>query len=597
MELRGNTDGIKKETIKQLLTLADSSYPRDLLILPQLAQQLGYYSSLIQREIAIYLDRNGHIIEMMVGDRHTVALPEAMKRRSQENLSGVRCIHTHLAGGSQLSSLDIASLLEGRLDAMVALGVANSSIISLHAAFPDNKNGYIIYGPLHLADLENFNFLEIIKETEKEKTKPSAIPTAETTNRALLIGFKEQKGSLLTGEESLQELKELAHTAGIAIHSSIIVSISRPDPAFYLGRGKVREIGLFRQQEGIDLVIIDDLLSPRQQRNLENSLQCSVIDRTALILQIFAGRAQTKEGKLQVELAQLNYLLPRLTGFGQELSRLGGGIGTRGPGEAKLETDKRRVLMRISDLQREIEVVRKQRSILRKRRQENKIPVIALVGYTNAGKSTLMNALTQAGVLVEDKLFATLDPTTRRLQIDEQEVLLTDTVGFIHKLPHLVVAAFRATLEEINHADLLLHVVDASSPALEAHLQSVRSVLEEIGAGDKPSFVVFNKWDLVTDSIELQDQLSINNPSLPVSALTGYNLQELMRMMGQHLPNRPKLAALLIPYDNASVVNDLYEHAQVINLDYTEEGIHADVYLNDALYARMRQFLHRKVKE
>jgi GTP-binding protein HflX len=485
-------------------------------------------------------------------------------------------------------------MLEGRMDAMLALGLDGKRINGIHIALPGKNAQYQVYGPLKLDEINQISFLELIRDIEREQDKPSTKEIENETKNALLIGFKEQKDNLLSGEESLIELKELAHTAGINVHGCLLINNTKPDPSHYLRSGKIRELSLYRQQESIDLIIIDDFLSPRQQRNLEDTLGCGVTDRTALILQIFAERARTREGKLQVELAQLNYLLPRLIGYGQSLSRLGGGIGTRGPGETKLETDRRRIRGRISDLQQEIEIIRKQRSTLRKQRQENEIPVIALVGYTNAGKSTLMNTLTHSDVLTENKLFATLDPTTRRLKYLRHELLLTDTVGFIHKLPHQLVTAFRATLEEINYADLLLHVVDAGNSAHESHIESVHRVLDKIGAGDKLSILVFNKLDTVEDQVELQNTIKKNSPSIAISSLQGTNIENLLEMVIEHLPKKYQTVLLKIPYSQSSIVNNLYEKAQVISIEYLEDNIYCTVLLSSQLLASLEPFIQRK---
>jgi len=594
LKIEGNIDGVKKSILLQLDALLGKKYPHDLLLSPELAEEIASISAVIKREIALYLDRHGMVTNIMIGDRQTVPLPMDMRRRSTSSLSGLRCVHTHPDSSSELSTLDITSMLEGRMDAMIALGLKDEKIAAVHVAFPGSEGQYQINGPQNLSDINRMSFQELITEIEKARAKPTAHIIDVPIKNALLIGFKEKKGDFLSGEESLAELKELAYTAGINVHSSLLINNLKTDPSLYLGKGKIKELSLYRQQEAIDLIIIDDSLSPRQQRNLEDLMGCGVTDRTALILQIFAGRARTKEGKLQVELAQLNYLLPRLIGSGQSLSRLGGGIGTRGPGETKLETDRRRIRIRISELQQEIERIRKQRNVLRKQRQENEIPVVALVGYTNAGKSTLMNTLTQSEVLTEDKLFATLDPTTRHLKYKQQELLLTDTVGFIHKLPHQLVSAFRATLEEINYADLLLHVVDANNPAYDANIKSVEQVLTSIGAGDKFSILVFNKWDLVKDPVEYHDIIKRNTPSLAISAIEGTNIDNLLEMISENLPQKQQTVILRIPYSHASVVNSLYKNGQVMNLEYLDDNIICTVCIPCNLIDSLRTFIDRR---
>lgn len=602
MGIRGTIDGIKKAARLQMEALEEKSYPRHCLVSPELAHELAALTHTTGKEIAVYLDRRGRVRGIMTGDRDTVPLLKDQLRRSENRLSQIRCIHTHPSGDSTLSEADLAVLSELKLDAIVAIGCLEGNITDIRAAFPSGDTGsntgnevrFHLYGPFTSEGLEDFPFLEILASLDKVIIKPPAHDTGAGQQKTLLLGFKQPKGSLLKSDDSLSELEELAKTANAAVAGRLVVPVERPDPAQYIGKGKVKELVLYCQQESIDLVIFDEELSPRQQKNLQAVMGCDVIDRTALILQIFADRARTKEGKLQVELAQLNYLLPRLIGYGTSLSRLGGGIGTRGPGETKLETDRRRIRKRISDLQKEIELIKKQRSVMRQQRQENHVPVVAIVGYTNAGKSTLMNALTEADVLVENKLFATLDPTTRRLILCQGEVLLTDTVGFIHKLPHQLVAAFRATLEEINHADLLLHVIDAGNPAFEAHIQSVENVLLQIGAGQKPSIAVFNKWDLVEDTVEMQHLIHRYKPSITISALKKQNIDGLLELIGANLPVRPQQVRLLIPFAEASLLNELYKNALIAESEYVEEGILCTANLAGLWLDKLKPYFYEK---
>jgi GTP-binding protein HflX len=342
-------------------------------------------------------------------------------------------------------------------------------------------------------------------------------------------------------EDSLAELANLADTADVEVVGDLVQRLDRPSRTSYLGKGKVQELVEMRQETGYNVAIFDDELSPQQQRHLEEALQVKVIDRTALILDIFAKHAHTREGQLQVDLAQSQYLLPRLAGQWSHLERLGGGIGTRGPGETQLETDRRLVQQRIQRLTREIGQVRKHRALYREKRKRSGIAVVSLVGYTNAGKSTLLNRLSDAGVLVEDKLFATLDPVTRRIMLPNQRhVLLTDTVGFIHKLPPTVVAAFRATLEELNEADLLLHVVDVTHKNAAEQCQTVEDMLTDLNLGDKPRLTVLNKVDLMErgamDKDELVRQLQIDAEGmLFISAAKGWGTDSLLESMATML--------------------------------------------------------------
>ena len=357
----------------------------------------------------------------------------------------------------------------------------------------------------------------------------------QEAEKVLLLGCSaHSKPGELDPKASLAELAELTETAGGLVAGSLLVNRQRPDPAHYFGKGKLEEIAELIAENEAELAIIDDELSVRQQNQLDERLPCRVIDRTALILQIFADHARTREGKLQIELAQLSYMLPRLSGKGKELSRLGGGIGTRGPGETQLEKDRRHIRRRIGALKKDIESIRRQRALNRDRRQKNQIPVFALVGYTNAGKSTLLNRLTGAGVAAEDKLFATLDPVTRRLRLGEGEALLTDTVGFIQRLPHSLVTAFRATLEEAAYADLLIHVADAAHPDMDEQIRTVRRVLEEVGCKEKPVVHVFNKADLLADPLDLRGALADCQPAVLLSAKTGEGIEQLKALLEEY---------------------------------------------------------------
>jgi len=393
----------------------------------------------------------------------------------------------------------------------------------------------------------------------------------------------EEDEGLWSAEDSLSELCTLANTAGAEVVGKMIQRLRHPDVATYLGKGRTQELSDLKKQLGLDLVIFDDELSPSQQRNLEKLLDARVIDRTALILDIFAQHAHTREGRLQVELAQLEYRLPRLSGRGIELSRLGGGsrsagaggvggaIGVRGTGETKLEIDRRRIRSRIAELQEEIEGVREQRMLHREQRAAQSISVVAVVGYTNAGKSTLFNALTQAEVLVEDKLFATLDPTTRHLLLPgNQEVLLTDTVGFIQKLPTRLIAAFRATLEEVTDADLLLEVVDISHENAIEQSETVNDILQELGVNEKPRVTALNKSDLLDDASEIDTSLYAN--AVTVSALRESGLDTLRGKIAQVLADRMEQVEVTIPYTKGELVELFHRRGHVEQEEHQPQG-------------------------
>ncbi|OLD48917.1 MAG: GTPase HflX [Armatimonadetes bacterium 13_1_40CM_3_65_7] len=389
-------------------------------------------------------------------------------------------------------------------------------------------------------------------------------------------------------EPNLDELSRLAESAGAVVAAKVLQKRRGPDPTTFVGDGKVEDLKRDIYEHSVDLVIFDGELTPAQQRNLERRLEVKVIDRTALVLDIFARRAHTKEGRLQVELAQMTYLLPRLTGRGVWLSRLGGGIGTRGPGETKLEVDRRRIRGRITDLRREIAGISRHRALQRQARREAQFPVAALVGYTNAGKSTLLNALTDAGVFVEDKLFATLDPTIRKVTLpNHRPVLLVDTVGFISRLPTQLVAAFRATLEEVTEADLLIHVVDASHAAWRAQIAAVHTVLKELDAADKPVVYAVNKIDRLA-STEVRDIVAEVGEGVAISALQHVGLINLLRRIAQQLPEPLERVRLLVPYAKARTVSEIFGRGRIISQEYGEQGIAVEAELPRAYAQHLR---------
>lgn len=393
--------------------------------------------------------------------------------------------------------------------------------------------------------------------------------------------------------ESLDELERLIDTAGGVVIGREIQARAKVDTATFIGSGKAEEIEMLRRHMEFDMVIFDSELSPVQQRNLEEILGCQVLDRTTVILDIFAQRARSREAKLQVELAQLNYRLPRLTGKGAELSRLGGGIGTRGPGETKLEVDRRRIRERISALRQELAEIKAHRARLRSDRARGAVPVVALTGYTNAGKSTLHRALAGSDVLAEDRLFATLDATTRRVEPEDGEpYLLVDTVGFIHNLPTFLVAAFRSTLEEVNDADLLLHVVDASHPKRTEQIQTVVDVLKELGAGEKPTLFVYNKADQA-DPGELDHMVRHTPGSVAVAAATGLNLDGLQRAVQEALANRRELVETVIPYTKSGWTAWVHERGRVLAEEHREDGTYIKAELEKGLAGRLRAGLER----
>lgn len=579
-EIKGNIKGIRDSVIAELQKLYDMQSPQ--LVSQELAVKLADITEYINREISVYITRSGQIIEIAVGDNATVELPSFSGRRGAGRLSGIRCIHTHPGGNPYLSGVDISALKNNKYDAMVAIGVVSPDFTKSELTFGlitgiDSNENYTAecYGPYSIEDAENINFVNTVSTIERILDKQTGTASLQVmSERAILIGMEwGRNDSLWTVDDSLEELKQLADTAGATVIKKFIQKRPKPDPAFFIGRGKVQELALYAQQENIDLCIFDDELSPAQQRNIESVMGIRILDRTALILDIFAQRARTNEGKLQVELAQLQYTLPRIMGKGLMLSRLGGGIGTRGPGETKLEVDRRRIRDRIAFIKDQIEKVKAVRSLHRSKRKKNNVFEVSLVGYTNAGKSTLLNTLTNSDIYAKDQLFATLDPTTRQLTLpNKQEIIITDTVGFIQRLPHQLIAAFRSTLEVVTEADLLVYVIDVSHELYKEQAAAVHEVLKEIGAETKPVITVYNKIDKLPPDSKLTDRLALEEDTVCISAAKKLNLETLQQMIESHLKSKAVEVTLCIPYAETAKAAQLHETANVLEQEYTENG-------------------------
>lgn len=584
----GNISGIRNNTLERLEQLYSEMVPPGQTVSQEIVDILAVLTQEVNREIALYINRHGQIIALVVGDAHTVTLPDIKEKRSASRLSGVRCIHTHPDGNSTLSSIDFASLKEMRFDSMTAIGVQEGRAVAISCGFISGLTGdkyeTEVAGPFAPLEFINLNHTALIQDIERMLYRQTTTNTLAEIEQALLVGIENAR--LWDVQDSLQELAQLAETAGAVVVGRTWQKRERPDSTFFVGKGKIREISLLRQQCHANLILFDDELLPSQQRNIEQELGVKVLDRTALILDIFAQRARSHEGKLQVELAQLKYRLPRLSGQGLSLSRLGGGIGTRGPGETKLEVDRRRIRSRISAIEEDINTIRAQRSLHRAKRREASIPMVALVGYTNAGKSTLLNQLTAAEVMAEDKLFATLDPTTRRFPLKNgQEILLTDTVGFIQKLPHQLIAAFRATLEEISYASLLVHVVDASSTLCQEQSTAVMQVLRELQLSDKPLLTVFNKIDKVNNPHVVERLLREEN-SVAISAIDNTGIAGLVEAIESFFNKQTVDTDLRIPYNDSGVISHLYQSAIINHVDYREDGI----YIKASLPQELRKY-------
>lgn len=489
----------------------------------------------------------------MVGDAKQIEMPDFKRVRvASDRFRGLRCVHTHLLG-EKLNQDDLTDLALLRLDLMAAIQVDEktglpNNIYSAHllpttAEMLESKSKSLSYEFLepNIPSQLDTDFIALINSLENEMARIRQTSRNRHTNRDRVILVGVTSGYKSDAEESIEELEELALSANVVVLDKVIQRRNQINPKTVLGGGKLEELLIRAMQLGVDMIVFDRELTPGQVRSLSEATELKVIDRPQLILDIFAQRAQSREGKLQVELAQLKYLLPRLAqGHNSALSRLAGGIGGRGPGETKLETDRRRARDKISRLEKQVEQLRRQRQERRKRRVNRGVPIISLVGYTNAGKSTLLNALTNSEVFVEDQMFATLDPTSRRLRLPyEREVVINDTVGFIRDLPETLVAAFRATLEEISDSDLLVHVVDSSNPNCLAHIESVEKILQELELNDIPNLIVLNKADLLSKPAinALKRQISVNRDNIivAVSAVKPNTLNSLVEKMGEVL--------------------------------------------------------------
>lgn len=556
--VQGNIEGIRDALLAQLDDLYNYELEEGEYLPRELMQLLAEYSCKLNREIAIYITRDGEIVHVAVGTDCDVELVDFRLRRNARRLSRVRCVHTHPDGDGHLSDVDLSALKIFRYDAMTAVGVKDGEPLNVQTAFLTSEKDILMPPRVAWYKVPDGEWLDQIEISDGLVGVAETDQVSEGPEKAVLMGIESQ--------ESLEELKRLAETAGAQVVGMFLQKRDKPDGALFIGRGRAEELARECQALDADLCILDEELTGIQTRNLEDILRVKVIDRTTLILDIFAQRAVSSEGKLQVELAQLQYQSTRLIGQGLVLSRLAGGIGTRGPGESQLEMNRRRIRERMTELRRRLSEVEKQREIRRKSREKNGTPVVALVGYTNSGKSTLLNTLTGAGVYAQDQLFATLDAVSRRMETPEKtEYLLVDTVGFIRKLPHTLVSAFRSTLEEAALADVLVIVNDGASREMAAQHDTVEQVLSDLGATEAKVIEAVNKCDIA-------DPWPTFPGAVMISAKTGEGLEELRGKIAEALQENYAPVTFVIPFSQYGLIAQIRPLGRVLSEEYTDTG-------------------------
>jgi len=590
----GNIEGIRKSILDELESIYSIKNLKDEVCDIEILNIISRASSFIEREVSVGINRKGNVTSVAIGDSTSVEVP--IIDIEEKRLSGIRVIHTHPNGYCNLSALDLTALLKLKLDAIVSVAIIDGKIIDFSLGMLtlyNNKLECEEKSNLSLEEIISINIIDKIRFIENLIRTNDVIE--ETEEKAILVGSDTK--------ESLEELKELSEACNVPVLKTVFQSRNKIDAAYFIGRGKVLEIASMRQVERANVIIFDDELSGSQVRNLEAAIGAKVIDRTTLILEIFATRAKTKEAKIQVELAQLKYRLSRLQGLGTILSRTGGGIGTRGPGEKKLETDRRHIMETVYDLKDELKKIKKTREVQREKRNKENIPQVSLVGYTNAGKSTLRNALCDLAAKKENKikekvfeadmLFATLDTTTRAITLRKKGLItLTDTVGFVRKLPHELVEAFKSTLEEVIFSDLLCHVIDTSSDTAVEQYIAVNEVLSELGVVNKEMILVLNKIDKATEEqISIIKEAIDDNEVIEISAKEGTNLEEFLNLIEEKLPYNYRKVEYLIPYEKGDIQSFLHRNARVIEEEYKDNGTYMVAEVDDEVYNKTQDYV------
>lgn len=592
--IKGNIHGIKDFTLGILDNLHETKLEKGQYANPEVLEIISTISASINREINIAIDRKGNITDISIGDNSSATLPPISS--NERRLSGVSMIHTHPSGSSKLSMMDISALIQLKLDMIIALGISSEGkILEASIGFcniENNNISYISIGPLSLEKFLAFDFASKIEEIEKLFKDNTIIESIE--ENAILVGIDNDK--------SLDELEELAKACNINTVGRFLQKRTSIDNVTFIGSGKVRELAMFKQIKNADLIIFDEELTGIQTKNIEEITGCKVIDRTVLILEIFAKRAKSREGKLQVQLARLKYSSTKLIGYGISMSRTGGGIGSKGLGETKLELDRRTIKEQIHALKLELEKIRKSRMVQREKRDDARIPKISLVGYTNVGKSTLRNLLVnnysdssheKEDVFAENMLFATLDVTTRTIILpDKRIVSLTDTVGFIRKLPHDLVEAFKSTLEEVTFSDLIIHVVDGSSPNIENEILAVETVLSELEANNKPTILAINKIDSIdSERLDFLKEKYKNYRTIEISAKSNINIDKLLETIEITLPKITIEATYLIPYSDTNLVAMLHRTSIIKSEKYEDNGVYVTATVDTDVHKQLKNYV------